>query len=60
MPTRLGWEERDADLEPRRFTIDTALPRLAAEGDLLGAGMRRVSSVDAARLEYLAAVRTAR
>ena len=57
--TPLRWEELDGELEPRQFTIDTVLPRLAAVGDLWAEGMRRVNSVDAL-LEYLAAARTAR
>lgn len=57
--TPLRWEELDDALDPRRFTIDTMLPRLAAVGDLWAEGMRRVNSVDAL-LEYLAAARAAR
>ena len=47
--TPLDWDEVDAGLDPRDFTIDTLPPRIAERGDRWGEAMRRRNSLAAIR-----------
>jgi bifunctional non-homologous end joining protein LigD len=44
--TPLAWSEIDDELDPRRFTIDTVLPRLRSKGDLWATGMKKPNRLD--------------